>query len=283
MPRGQARTRAMVALLRRLGAKTPRRQRVPRQLPPRPVELAYYRVIRSIIVEPIIKILDELRGPMLRRLEARAPEPVTDAAGFDDPFTPAARRAAQRLASLWKPSQLEAAAKKFAERANDWNKKELGKQVSAAMGVKLESIERPTVDRIPAFVKENVALIKTVPERAVARVEALAQEAYSSGMRPETLAKRLQEIGDMSENDAMRIARDQIGKLNAQVNEDRQKALGVTRAVWRTVGDNRVRDEHEAREGQEFDWAEGIDGEFPGEPIQCRCWAEPVIDFVGED
>ena len=278
----QARTRAMITLLRRL-APARRRAKLPRQLPPRPIEFAYYKAIRSIVVEPIIKILDEIRGPMLRRMEARAPEPRADGPGFDDPFTPAARRAAQRLADLWKPAQLEAAARKFAERADDWNKKELGKQVSAAMGVKLQDIERPTVDRIPSFVRENVALIKTVPERALDRVNKLAQEAYATGMRPETMAERLQEIGDISENDAMRIARDQIGKLNAQVNQDRQQALGADSYVWRTVNDNRVRDEHSEREGQVFRWDDPPEDGHPGEPIQCRCWAEPVFDFLSEE
>lgn len=55
------------------------------------------------------------------------------------------------------------------------------------------------------------------------------------------------------------------------------KGAGVDRALWNTQGDSDVRDEHQAREQQEYDVATGIDGEFPGGPPRCRCWATPVI------
>lgn len=53
--------------------------------------------------------------------------------------------------------------------------------------------------------------------------------------------------------------------------------LGATaQAVWRTQLDDRVRPEHAEREGKVFDLDEGIDGELPGDPPNCRCWAEPI-------
>jgi SPP1 gp7 family putative phage head morphogenesis protein len=267
-----------LAMIRFLGATKPRRKRMPKQLPPRPIELAYYREIQRSGLGRMVKILYQaipsiVRQTMLARGEGFRADALTDAA----------REAVRKMVDAFKPARLEAAAKRFAERTDDWNKKELGKQVSAAMSVPLEKLELRTQNRVPAFVAENVSLIKTIPERATERVEKLVSEALETGMRPETLAERLQEAADVSESDAMRIARDQIGKLNAQVNEDRQRALGVKRAIWRTVGDNRVRDEHEALDGQEFDLDTGIDGIWPGSEIQCRCFSEPVFDFLNED
>lgn len=281
--RPHARTIQQVRLLRSLRLTKRRPGRAPRQLPPKPIELEYYRAIQRLVCAPLVKILDEIRSGLVREVRAAR----GDAKGVDEPgltiaAAHAVRRAGQLAADAWKPAEVERAAAQYARRADDWNKKELGKQVQKALGVPLEAIERPTVDRIPAFVAENVALIKTVPERALDRVGALAEEALATGMTAEEMADRLQEIGEISENDAMRIARDQIGKLVAQVNVDRQQALGVTRAIWRTMKDNRVRDEHHDREGQEFDLSEGIDGELPGEPIQCRCYSEPIFDFAAE-
>lgn len=272
-----ARTLSMIRFLRGTSPKRARRK-LPKQLPPRPIELAYYREIQRLVVKPIVKILDQVARAIVRETMLARGE------GFRaDALTDAAREAVRRMVDAYKPGKLEAAAKRFAERTDDWNKKELGKQVSAAMSVSLDKMELRTQNRVPAFVAENVALIKTIPERATERVEKLIDEALRTGMRPETLADRLQEAAEISDSDAMRIARDQIGKLNAQVNEDRQRALGVKRAIWRTVGDNRVRDEHAALEGQEFDLDQGIDGIWPGSEIQCRCFSEPVFDFLNED
>ena len=86
------------------------------------------------------------------------------------------------------------------------------------------------------------------------------------------------------------IARDQIGKLNARSNANKQKALGVTKYIWRTVRDARVRDKanggnHKALEGKVFSWnkppiVNSKTGKraHPGEDFQCRCYAEAVLD-----
>jgi hypothetical protein len=45
--------------------------------------------------------------------------------------------------------------------------------------------------------------------------------------------------------------------------------------VWRSAGDDRVRDSHARRHGQVFAWAEPPAGGHPGSAPNCRCWAEP--------
>lgn len=80
------------------------------------------------------------------------------------------------------------------------------------------------------------------------------------------------------ENHARLIARDQISKLNGQLARARQTAAGITSFVWETQKDSRVRPEHRALQGRTFTWADGANGVFPGQPIQCRCWARAVVD-----
>lgn len=43
--------------------------------------------------------------------------------------------------------------------------------------------------------------------------------------------------------------------------------------IWNTVGDDRVRGEHESLEGAIRSWEDSPD---PGEDFNCRCWAEPL-------
>jgi SPP1 gp7 family putative phage head morphogenesis protein len=79
------------------------------------------------------------------------------------------------------------------------------------------------------------------------------------------------------ENHAALIARDQVSKLNGQLNRARQEAAGVREFVWETQRDSRVRPDHRALQGTRHTWAEGADGVYPGQPINCRCWARAVV------
>ena len=63
-----------------------------------------------------------------------------------------------------------------------------------------------------------------------------------------------------------------------------RRGEGVTRFIWVTMGDERVRDTHKNVDGKEFDNVTGAlglldfkDSRFPGDDINCRCWKEPVF------
>ena len=56
----------------------------------------------------------------------------------------------------------------------------------------------------------------------------------------------------------------------------RQRALGIESYVWRTQGDDKVRDGHAARAGRRFLWDDAPEGGHPGQDHNCRCIAEPV-------
>jgi SPP1 gp7 family putative phage head morphogenesis protein len=73
------------------------------------------------------------------------------------------------------------------------------------------------------------------------------------------------------------IAQHQLSTLHAQVQSERARAVGVTDFVWRTQQDERVRDEHAALEGTRHAYADPPSEGLPGEPVNCRCWAESVI------
>jgi SPP1 gp7 family putative phage head morphogenesis protein len=66
------------------------------------------------------------------------------------------------------------------------------------------------------------------------------------------------------------------------LDESRQREAGVCQYIWHTVGDERVRDSHEANEGEVFSWDDPPDTGHPGEADNCRCSAEPVVDSLHE-
>jgi SPP1 gp7 family putative phage head morphogenesis protein len=73
------------------------------------------------------------------------------------------------------------------------------------------------------------------------------------------------------------MAADETQTLNSDLSKERLEAAGVSRYKWITVGDDRVREEHAARNGQIFRWDTPPSDGHPGQPINCRCEAQPMI------
>ncbi|MAK31420.1 minor capsid protein, partial [Acinetobacter sp.] len=76
------------------------------------------------------------------------------------------------------------------------------------------------------------------------------------------------------------IAADQMGKVNGQINKARQLSMGVETYVWQTAKDERVRKDHQHKQGKTFRWDDPPTGGHPGEPIRCRCTALPNYEDI---
>jgi SPP1 gp7 family putative phage head morphogenesis protein len=276
-----SRTVAIVRLLRAMGPLRRRRGRLPRQQQPDALRREYYNAIKRVAVEPVQRAFAMERGEILRlyadelRATGRMDESARDARAKS-----LVARARLRADDLVRTRDLHDIADQFGKRTDAFQRQQFGRQVQQALAVPLESIEKPTTDRIPAFAADNVSLIRAVPERYFDRIQEAMQDAFANGTSVDELADRLTEIDGIAESDALRIARDQIGKLNAQVNQDRQESLGVTGYIWRGAMDQRERDEHREREGQHFDWDDPPEDGHPGEPVQCRCYSEPDFSSI---
>jgi len=273
-----SRTMATLRLLRQIGPKTYGRRggRLPRQQQPDGIRLAYFASIMPLIREQTKYLAAAGRMALRMLTEERSDDARLDISERKRMVEQEVARAARHATEAFRPKALEHVAEQFGKRTSEFNRQQLDRQVRQAIGVPLVSIEKPIRDMIPVFAKANVELIKTVPDRYHDRLAKDVQAAFESGEHPETFARRLVELEDISENDARRIARDQIGKLASEFNRERMESIGIKRARWRTMNDGRVRDEHQEYEGQEYDIDEGIDGILPGEEIQCFPFDTPV-------
>jgi len=160
-------------------------------------------------------------------------------------------------------------------------KKDLPKAVEKDLTEKAGAIsDRQKLD---AFVFNNTALIRNVADEIKLRV-------YEEVSKPpeglEPLNKRIQDATGFSDARAKLIARDQTAKLGSELSAMRHVAAGFTRYTWATSGDERVRQEHQDLDGKIYAYGEATDEEEglpPGQPIQCRCIAEPIFEeFIDE-
>lgn len=277
-------TAGMVRAHRMFGLARPRR-RLPRQQPPLSVEREYQRELVALVVPRIRAALAPLYADLPALLERAAAERRHDGVRTDAGESRRVRQmveaARQKIRTSISTSEIEALAEKFARRTATYQRLQLSRQTSAALGVDVVAADRRLSPLIDAFVDANVGLVKDIGEKVASKVELEVSRAVQHGELHGDLAEKLKVIG-FGEERAKLIARDQVGKLYGQVNATRQTELGVDRFIWRSVGDERVRDLHDELDGQEFRYSEGgheTEG-LPGEPILCRCWAEPVFDDI---
>jgi SPP1 gp7 family putative phage head morphogenesis protein len=91
----------------------------------------------------------------------------------------------------------------------------------------------------------------------------------------------LKDLSDKQIEDVVNAIIRQEGTKTGKVrplNPDGSEATG--KYIWNTQGDDKVRDEHAAREGEMFDFDNPPEGGAPGEDYNCRCWAAPVAQVA---
>ena len=185
-------------------------------------------------------------------------------------------------------SMVQGAAEDIAKKTNKFNKAQVAKVFKSVVGVDLLGKEPWLAEQLEMFSIGNANLISDVSQQFINNTQQTVMEGLRQGLRHEEIAKRiLSKSGKGLASDlrkakkrAALIARDQVSKLNGQLTQLRQENVGVQKYIWRTVRDSRVRNSHREREGKEFDWSNPPSDGHPGEPINCRCFAEPVLDDI---
>lgn len=143
-------------------------------------------------------------------------------------------------------------------------------------------------DKIDQFRQENLDKITSLADGEIDTLEGILDDAEASGMRVEDLRKQIQERFDVTRSKADLLARDQVLSLNAKITQSRQTQAGISKYIWSSSGDERVREMHDDLDGTEQAWDdppvtnEDGDTNHPGEDYQCRCVAIPVIPSIDD-
>lgn len=130
-----------------------------------------------------------------------------------------------------------------------------------------------------AWVSNGADLIKSIPDQLDGKLKQMIKSAVVNGTSQKELADQIRKEYNTTRYRAELIAIDQIQKANAALTQQRQADAGVTGYIWRGVEDGRERPAHKAREGKHYEWNNPPPDGHPGQPVRCRCWAEP--DFTG--
>lgn len=263
----------------------PRRRAIPRPAQPDPIRVEYFKAITSRYLAPARALVDAEVLPEVRLALADRTDARLDGNGGRRVNKVIEQVTRKFWSQTFHTREVEALAERVGTQTDRFQKQQFAQQTRAGLGVDVLSTDPPAVgQRMDDFVGENVALIRSVPTQYFSDIEKVITREVNAGTRHEDITRVLTERYGVAENRAKLIARDQVGKFYGQLSKVRQEALGVVGFVWRTVHDNRVREDHAALDGQSFDWNDPPSEGIPGEPINCRCWAEPDFsDILGED
>jgi SPP1 gp7 family putative phage head morphogenesis protein len=236
--------------------------------------------MRTLLAE--IRTLTE--GSLVLAVERGVTRYALDSARAQDDFADEVRAILGALRASWFRVGADRAvsiARAFIGRVSARHRERFYASAREAMGVDLAGIvsEEKLGQVLRLKTEENVALIRSIPEEYLDKVErAVYQHVIHGQPGQKSLARKIQEIGEVSESRARFIARDQTAKLVSSLNRERNLAIGIEEYRWRTSKDERVRETHRRKEGKTFRWDDPpADTGHPGEDFNCRCTASPVL------
>lgn len=248
----------------------------------------WYKTQLLAIVAQLRRVAREELLPELKRLEplyAKASDAIAK-----DGITAFSPIVTSRIADLKRRfGGIEGVARRLAEAATRRSlqtvDERLAASINSSLGIDISGfISRtgPIQQVSEAAMQANARLITSIPDRYFEKLGDAVGKNMERGMRFEDLAKEIERIGDVTESRAKLIARDQTSKMNGAFNQIRQMSLGIEKYTWQTSGDERVRTEHVENDGETFRWGKAPLTGHPGEAVNCRCVAIPVIDLDAE-
>lgn len=187
--------------------------------------------------------------------------------------------------------------------ANLNNKNKVEGTVASSFNVPKDTVtvlDDQAIDNVvQASIIENTQLIRSIAPEYFAKVAQAVSNNFKGIPQVDdmTLAERLEDIGGITTRRAQFIARDQTAKVTGSLTRARHQAVGVNSYRWRNSRDRRVvgnpsglypkgnagHGNHWRREGAIFSYRNPPSDGNPGQPYNCRCTAEAVLDINDMD
>lgn len=154
-----------------------------------------------------------------------------------------------------------------------------------SLSLQKEILNAPTGQALKDLMEENVILIKSIPIEAAQKVHDKVIKNLSEGKRYADFISDILNVGDITLNRAILIARTETARAANVFVRVRAEHVGATTYIWHASKDKLTRKSHREMDGHEFRFDTPptlSDGTIthPGEIYNCRCWGEPVINDI---
>ena len=238
--------------------------------------------IEAAYRQAIMRLVDEMQKSyvywLTKKYKAEMAQDISMAAAM--------QAAMQKLIKRWQQRFNWAAPKLadwFAQKASKRSDKQLEhilRKGGISVRFKMTKVQKEIVQ---ASVIENVALIKSIPQKYHTAIVPMVMDSVKHGRKLDDLTKQLQKNYKVTRNRAILIAKDQNNKATSALTAARQNELGL-QALWLHSGGGRhPRPTHVANSGKPYDPVKGWYDPaikkriWPGTEINCRCVSKTVV------
>jgi SPP1 gp7 family putative phage head morphogenesis protein len=196
-----------------------------------------------------------------------------------------ANKTKRKLLKQFDDTRIEAEMRKQLGKLDRKSRMEFYNRIGAKVGIDVKDLiaREGLQSTTNALVLETAQWVKTLRDESLEKFTNNTLFGMSQGESIDTIVGQFDDVVSERKNHARFLARNQVQNYNSITTKIRAQNLGITKAIWRTAGDERVRPSHEDRDGKTFDIAEGlyssIDGKYllTGVDYGCRCAAEYLI------
>lgn len=248
---------------------------------------AHERKLSEITEYMVEQITRQFRNQALLALNASTVGKFADAqaGNYAAVFLKLANAVKRKLMTRFTNERLARIVKNIMQQVDRESRQKLYGQVEKHIGINVtQLIEKEGLkSQTNALILETIQWVKKIRDETLEEYTNNTLHAMTEGKSLDQIMEQYDGMAEKRKNHASFTARNQVQNYNAITTKLRVQNLGITRAVWKTAHDERVRPSHVDREGKEFELSEGlyssIDGKklLPGVDYNCRCTATYII------
>lgn len=277
----------MLTLLQFLDARKPRPKVLKGVRYNAGISTKYYKDLRALLNW----VFKEFERTVVAGLSTREMERKTESMIYDEsPNERYKKRLAEfnkKLRGKLSRKQIEKLVRRSLQTADSYTRREFNRKLKS-FGLDLTKGEegKKFSSYMSTAVEENVQLVTNLVAEEAHRLKSTILRGMREGIPSSRLARGLEKDLGISKRRAALIARTETHKVTQQLADYRAQELGLTKARWRAVMDNRTSDQHARFNGREFDMRKGLwdpktrTYNWPGRRPNCRCWSEYLIPGV---
>lgn len=204
---------------------------------------------------------------------------------FASVFNALSKAANNKLLKKYSDKSLDKIIRRILENVDKRNQELMYGQAQEIVGIDQKQLARTEGLKATtnAFMIETEQWAKKLRDETLEQFTTNTLRAMAMGEGIDFIGEQFSEIAGKRKDHAKFVARTQVATFNSLMTKVRAQNLGVTKAIWISGGDARVRKAHAQRDGKEFDLSKGLysslDGKWllPGTDYQCRCTYRLII------
>ena len=227
------------------------------------------------------------RNQVILSLQAKTVEKFEDAqaGNFARIMLGLSKQANKKILNRFDDDRLDKVSGDVLGRVNKKNQADFYGSIESAIGINQKQLVQTEglKPRTNALILETSQWAKKLRDETLESFTANTLRGMSLGQSLEEILAEFDGLVETRRNHAKFVARNQIQNFHSIMTKTRAQNLGITKAIWVTSRDERVRPCHQVRDKKEFDLDKGLfascDGKtlLPGTDFNCRCDYEMII------